>query len=69
MRRIIYLKLLEKIMEKNYSISEIAAHIHVKEAVLRKKLIGLMPLYVDEANLIADFLNISSCEEKIYFFS
>lgn len=69
MRRIIYLKLLEKISEKNYSISEIAAHIHIGEAVLRKKLIGLAPLYVDEANLIADFLNISSYEDKIYFFS
>lgn len=65
---IIYLRLLERIVYKNLSIDEIAEKVDIGARELRKKLIGLCPLYHDEAELIAGELGINSPEEKIYFF-
>lgn len=65
---IIYLRLLERIVYKNLSIDEIAEKVEIGGRELRKKLIGLRPLYHDEAELIAKVLDLNSSEEKIYFF-
>lgn len=65
---IIYLRLLERIVYKNLSIDEIAEKVDISERELRKKLIGLRPLYHDEAEIIARVLGLNLPEEKIYFF-
>ena len=65
---IIYLRLIERIFFKNFSIEEIAEQINLKGSVLKKKLGGLAPLYLDEAEAISNLLDINLPDEKIYFF-
>lgn len=65
----VYLRLLERIAFKKLTIAEISGKIGIDERSLRKKLIGLLPLYLDEARLISNVLDINSSDEMLYFFS
>lgn len=65
----VYLRLLERIAFKKLTIAEISGKISIDERSLRKKLIGLLPLYLDEARLISNVLDINSSDEMLYFFS
>ena len=65
----VYLRLLERIAFKKLTIAEISGKIGIDERSLRKKLIGLLPLYLDEARLISNVLDINSFDEMLYFFS
>lgn len=64
----VYLRLLERIAFKKLTIAEISGKIGIDERSLRKKLIGLLPLYLDEARLISNVLDINSSDEMLYFF-
>lgn len=65
----VYLRLLERIAFKKLTIAEISGKIGIDERSLRKKFIGLLPLYLDEARLISNVLDINSSDEMLYFFS
>lgn len=65
----VYLRLLERIAFKKLTFAEISGKIGIDERSLRKKLIGLLPLYLDEARLISNVLDINSSDEMLYFFS
>ena len=65
----VYLRLLERIAFKKLTIAEISGKIGIDERSLKKKFIGLLPLYLDEARLISNVLDINSSDEMLYFFS
>ena len=63
-----YAKIKGRLREKGYSQADLARHLGIAVATINQKLNGCRPFTLDEADRIADFLEIADVEFGAYFF-
>lgn len=62
-------KIMGRLRERGHTQADLATHMGMAQSTINQKINGKRPLFLDEADRIARFLEIPDSEFSVYFFT